>query len=140
MSSKGRFSGRLTRDGLLGQSAYCYVLVLDALTSSNWPYLYSGPFAFSAAEPATVTLVPDLAGNNMDVTLTIPIDDTAAFGPLLTWTFEGELILTGRYAIPSVPIPPWAGVALAFMVGWSGRRLASAGSFTKTSSPRTSTG
>lgn len=82
---------------------------------------------FTTEPTGTATLAVDPGGYNYDVTLTIPVDGTAPVPGLGTdATITGDLVLTGKYRIPQLPIAPGVGLGVALgllAVGaWHARR------------------
>ena len=77
------------------------------------------PVVFATEPTGIATLVADPGGFDYDVTVTIPVDGmTPVTGIALDATLTGDLVLTGTYRIPVLPIPPLVGlgVALALLV------------------------
>ena len=74
---------------------------------------------FATESTGTATLSIDPGGFNYDVTLTIPVDGSSSDLPVdVDAMLVGDLVLTGKYRIPQLPIAPAVGlgVALGFLV------------------------
>jgi hypothetical protein len=74
----------------------------------------SDPLVIATDPTGTATLAVDPGGYNYDLTVTIPVNGSAAVPGLgADAILTGDLVLTGKYRIPQLPIAPAVGLGVA---------------------------
>jgi hypothetical protein len=82
----------------------------------------SDPVVIATEAGGTGTLAVDPSGYNYDLTVTIPVDGSSNVPGLgADAILTGDLVLTGKYRIPQLPIFPAVGLGVALGLLVSGR-------------------
>lgn len=86
------------------------------------------PLVFETEAVGSIALAKDSGGYNYDVVVTIPMNGSTPLAGLALATLSGDLVLTGKFRIPALPVSPFVGlgVVLGLLVsGALGARRAS---------------